>query len=336
MSRLLIFGNPEWFISAVLTDAALRLAGEHGIEVVGVCDAAPAPSRRGRAIARRVLAVAAKRAFDPDYPIHPPSLAFRDTAVIAREFGARVIVPPDRNVNHPAFVRMVAEELRPDWGLSLGCGQIFERELLAALRYPVNYHNGLLPAYRGIGATAWSMFHEESESGFTFHLMNERIDEGAILLQDAVPIAPDARVTALEWDKTRHAARQMGAVLEILKRRDPGRPQVGPSSYFSAAAWRRARVIDDPVMHTWRELERRLRIFDYLALTLGGTRYEVTKLRAVPSGRRPGALAFRTSDGVVAEPVRFLHLPRALYRLYRPWWPGRHRVEPPDESSTSP
>jgi methionyl-tRNA formyltransferase len=329
MPRLLIFGDPDWFIGAILTEAALRVAVERGIDVVGVCDAGPTPPRRVRAIARRVAAVAVKRAFDADYPIHVPSLAFRALTAVARRRGVRVIVPPDRDVNHPDFVRMIADELRPDWSLSLGCGQIFRPELLAALRYPVNYHNGLLPAYRGIGATAWSMFHEEPVSGFTFHLMNEHLDEGAILLDGAVPITADARVTRLEWDKTHHAARQMKAVFDLLERRDPGRPQTGRSAYFSAADWRRARIIADPASYTLRDLERRLRIFDYLALSLGGDRYEVTKLRVVPANRRPSPLAFRTSDGVLVEPMRFLHLPLPLYRLYRPWWPGRHRVDAP-------
>ncbi len=319
--RLLIFGNPSWFSSALLVEAALRVAHVQDLEVVGVCDVAPRPHRHGRAMARAVLAAAVKRAFDAACPLDPRRLAFRDLRRIARGFGARVITPRDRNVNDPGFVRMVADELRPDWGLSLGCGQIFKRDLLAALRCPVNYHNGLLPAYRGASATAWSVFHEEPVTGFTFHGMNERIDDGPILLQGAVPVAPDAAVVALEWDKTVAAARRMEELFAMLRRGDPGRPQTGPASYFSVAAWRRVRIIEDPAAHTWRELVRRLRAFDYLDLRLGDARYEVTKLRVVPPARRSGPLAFRTSDGVVAEPVRFLHLPETLYRLYRPFWP---------------
>ncbi len=327
--RLLIFGDPSWFMSAILTEAVLRRAQAEGVEVVGVCDVGSRPRRHRRAITRAVLAAAVKRAFDADHPVHLRSLAFRDLRKIARGFGARILVPPDRNVNDPGFVRMVANELRPDWSLALGCGQVFGHDLLTALRYAVNYHNGLLPAYRGVGATAWSLFRDEPATGFTFHVMNERIDDGPILLQAAVPVSAHATVVGLEWEKTVEAVRRMEALFAMLRRRDPGRPQTGTPSFFGLAALRRIRMIDDPATHTWRDLVRRARSFDYLDLRLGAQRYEVTKLRAVPPARRPGPLAFRTSDGIAAEPVRFLHLPGTLYRLYRPFWLRKRRRRSP-------
>lgn len=322
LPRALLFGDPSWYMSAILVEAALRLARADGFEVIGICDAGPRPWRRYPTAARAIVATAIKRAFDTEYPVHVRSLLFRDVPTIARRFGVPMLVPPERDVNHPEFVRLVADELRPDWGLSLACGQIFRRDLLAALRRPVNYHNGLLPAYRGVGATAWSMFHAEPVTGFTFHVMNERIDDGPILLQGSMPVPPDASVAEVEWAKTVHAATRLPALVEALRRDDPGRPQAGTPSYFSVKDWRRIRVIDDPTAHTFDDLRRRLRSFDYLVMRLGDGRHEVTKLRAVAPNRRPSPLAFRTSDGVVAEPTRFLHLPRALYRLYRPWWPG--------------
>ena len=322
LPRVLLFGNPSWHMSAILIEAALRLARANGFEVIGICDAAPRPWRRYRTAAREVVATAIKRAFDAEQAVHVRSLLFRDVPTIARRFGVPVLVPPERDVNHPEFVRLVADELRPDWGLSLACGQIFRRDLLTALRRPVNYHNGLLPAYRGVGATAWSMYHDEPVTGFTFHVMNERIDDGPILVQGSVPVPRDASVAEVEWAKTVHAAERLPALVEALRRGDPGRPQAGTPSYFSAKDWRRIRVIDDPTAHTWDDLRRRLRSFDYLVMRVGDEPHEVTKLRAVAPDRRPSPLAFRTKDGVVAEPTRFLHLPRALYGLYRPWWPG--------------
>ena len=101
--------------------------------------------------------------------------------------GASVIVPPLRNVNHPEFVALVRGELRPDAALSLGCEQIFGGELLAALGRPVNYHSGLLPAYRGLQSTAWSLYRGEPVTGFSYHLMEESIDAGPILVQGISP-----------------------------------------------------------------------------------------------------------------------------------------------------
>ena len=326
--RVLLFGDPSWFLSAILVEAALRLARADGVEVVGVCDAGRRPRRHGPAVARGVLAATVKRAFDPAHAVHLPSLVFRDIRSTARRYGVPVLVPAERSVNAPAFVRRVADELRPDWGLSLACGQIFRGDLLRALGRPVNYHDGLLPAYRGVGATAWSLYHDEPVSGFTFHVMNERIDDGPILVQGAVPVPPDASVSGVAWAKTTRAAEHLPALFAALRRGDEGRPQTGTPSYFSAAAWRCIRVVDDPTVLSWHDLRHRLRSFDYVSIRLGGRPYEVTKLRAVPPGRRPGPLAFRTRDAIVAEPVRFLHLPWTLYHLYRPWWPGGSSSRP--------
>ncbi len=71
-------------------------------------------------------------------------------------------------------------------------------------------------------------------------------------------------------------------------------------------------------MLTWGELERRLWAFELLELELAGERWEVTALRRVAASARHPALAFTTADGVRAEPSRFVHLPLALYRAYRP------------------
>jgi folate-dependent phosphoribosylglycinamide formyltransferase PurN len=272
---------------------------------------------------RELAAAIVKRAFDRDLPINVDRLAFSSIYDVGRRFRIPVLVPPERNVNHPAFVRTVAT-LGVDWALSVSCVQIFKRELLAALARPINYHDGLLPKYRGLGATAWSIYNGEPSTGFTYHVMNERIDDGAILVQQSIPVRPGASVAAVEREKTARAAEQIDAVVEALLRGDSGRPQVGEPSYFGADAWRRIRVVDDPTTLTWDELGRRLRVFQYLDLPCGSGRYEVTRLRRVDGGR-PGPFAFRTSDGALVEPTRFLHLPLALYRLYRPLWPGERR-----------
>jgi folate-dependent phosphoribosylglycinamide formyltransferase PurN len=321
--RLVLFGDPRFSISTVLAEAAVRSARQCGVDVVAICDAGRRPPPGRSSVIRELAGAIVKRSFDADLPINFDRLAFSTVYDVARRFRIPLLVPPERNVNHPGFVRTVTA-LRADWALSVSCVQIFERELLAAVARPINYHDGLLPKYRGLGATAWSAYNGEPTTGFTYHLMNERIDDGAIVVQDAIPVRPGASVAEIQREKTARAAERMSAVFEALLRGDPGRPQVGEPSYFSAAAWRRIRVVDDPTALTWDELHRRLRIFDYVDIPCGSRRYEVTKLRRVDGGR-PGPFAFRTSDGVLLEPTRFLHLPLALYRLYRPLWPGgRH------------
>lgn len=64
--------------------------------------------------------------------------------------------------------------------------EIFEVPRLAA----VNVHPSLLPKYRGPNPYLQAIKHQEQFSGFTFHLIDEGFDTGAILYQKRVRILP--------------------------------------------------------------------------------------------------------------------------------------------------
>ncbi len=55
----------------------------------------------------------------------------------------------------------------------------------------INVHGSLLPKYRGAGPIQWAIINGEPETGITTMLMDEGMDTGAMLLQEAIPIAPD-------------------------------------------------------------------------------------------------------------------------------------------------
>lgn len=54
-----------------------------------------------------------------------------------------------------------------------------------------NLHASLLPRYRGAAPINWAIINGEKETGVTTFLLNERIDEGNILLQQSTPISQD-------------------------------------------------------------------------------------------------------------------------------------------------
>ena len=53
-----------------------------------------------------------------------------------------------------------------------------------------NLHASLLPHYRGAAPINWAIINGEQETGVTTFLLNERIDEGELLLQEKTPISP--------------------------------------------------------------------------------------------------------------------------------------------------
>ena len=52
----------------------------------------------------------------------------------------------------------------------------------------INVHGSLLPKYRGAGPIQWAIINGETETGITTMLMDEGMDTGAMLLQEAIPI----------------------------------------------------------------------------------------------------------------------------------------------------
>ena len=52
----------------------------------------------------------------------------------------------------------------------------------------INVHGSLLPKYRGAAPIQWAIINGETETGITTMLMDEGMDTGAILLQEAIPI----------------------------------------------------------------------------------------------------------------------------------------------------
>ena len=61
----------------------------------------------------------------------------------------------------------------------------------------VNVHPALLPAFPGASAVADALAHGVRITGVTVHLVDEEIDHGPILAQEAVPIVEDDTVATL-------------------------------------------------------------------------------------------------------------------------------------------
>ena len=71
-------------------------------------------------------------------------------------------------------------------------GQILPRQVLEMPRYGcVNIHASLLPKYRGAAPIQWAILNGDRETGITIMQMGEGLDDGDILLQKKIPIAPD-------------------------------------------------------------------------------------------------------------------------------------------------
>ena len=77
-------------------------------------------------------------------------------------------------------------------------GQILSKKLLDLPKlYALNAHASLLPKYRGAAPINWAIANGEKETGITIIKMNEKMDEGDIVLKEAVSINKDEDATQL-------------------------------------------------------------------------------------------------------------------------------------------
>jgi len=123
--------------------------------------------------------------------------------------------------------RNVLEELQPDLCIVAAYGQILPPSVLSIARLGnINVHASLLPKYRGAAPIQRALMAGESESGVTTMWMSPGMDEGDIILQKSLSIAPEETYGALH-DRLAEAGAQ--ALLETLTGLAgaglPGRPQ---------------------------------------------------------------------------------------------------------------
>lgn len=90
-----------------------------------------------------------------------------------------------------------------------------------------NLHASLLPQYRGAAPINWAIINGEKETGVTTFMLNERIDEGGLLMQKSTPISEEDTAETLH---DRLAAMGAPMVVETIKGLESGelKPQPQP------------------------------------------------------------------------------------------------------------
>jgi methionyl-tRNA formyltransferase len=300
-----IFGHPYDIKSTLLSEAAIDLETNlNQFKVLAICDAGFQPAIHP--LKKKILSLIKYgliKLFNPGKPVFFNTSFLRSFRSIEKKHGVKIIVPPERNINHPDFIAYLRDELKPNLALSFGCSQIFSKELIGVFDICINNHNAILPDYRGWGTTEWSVYHGEEETGYTYHYLTEAIDEGPILDQGTVPIE-NHPILRLQYEKTRLAAQRMEKVIRAAAEGNPGTPQEGDSRYYRKRDLDAMTRIDEPSSIEWAELQHRLRSFGRLRLRLNGKQYVVTKLVRVKPGTTR-KYTFVTADGITVAVVRF-------------------------------
>jgi len=153
-------------------------------------------------------------------------------------------------------------ELGADAAVVAAYGLILPRQILCAPRLGcLNVHASLLPRWRGAAPIQRALLAGDTETGITIMQMDEGLDTGPILLQQAVSIAPGASAAGLSSELAELGSR---LILEALDRIADGklvpRPQPQDGVTYARKIDREDGRLD------WRRpatsLERQVRALD--------------------------------------------------------------------------
>lgn len=156
--KVVFFGTPEF------AKASLEAIHNSRHEVVGVVTVADKPSGRGQKLTESPVK---KYAAENDLPLFQPEKLRNPN-----------FLDQIKTLNADVFV-VVAFRMMPKI--------LFEMPRLGTF----NLHASLLPDYRGAAPINYAIINGEEKTGATTFFINEKIDEGNILLQEELQISPN-------------------------------------------------------------------------------------------------------------------------------------------------
>jgi len=197
--------------------------------------------------------------------------------------------------------------LDPDAVVVVAYGMILPPDVLAAPRLGcVNLHFSLLPRWRGAAPVERAILADDAETGVTTMLMDEGLDTGPILMQEAMPIADDDSTGTLT---ERLAARGAGLLVQTLDGLDAASitPVPQPAHGVTTAPKVEPAEAELDFTKAGADLARAVRAFDPSpgAYTwIAGTRVKVWRARVVDGDGAAGAVAATAADGIDVQTAR--------------------------------
>jgi methionyl-tRNA formyltransferase len=82
------------------------------------------------------------------------------------------------------------QELNPDLILSMGWRRLLPSSIFKIPKFgTINFHDGLIPKYKGFAPINWSIINGENETGLTSHYIDASADTGDIIHQERISIS---------------------------------------------------------------------------------------------------------------------------------------------------
>lgn len=149
-----------------------------------------------------------------------------------------------------------------DYAIVAGCGIIFKKELLSSFRIGVvNYHNSLLPKYKGLGGESLPFYFNEPNFGYTFHFMTENIDDGNIIHQKEIKIDTTKSLKHHHKILLKTLSTEVIIVVDKLLNKEIGFQQKKIDSYFGKKEIKKLQEVISLDNHSYDELKNVIKCF---------------------------------------------------------------------------
>lgn len=142
-------------------------------------------------------------------------------AAVARKYGIEVTEKSD--VNSEEF-RAYLREKKVELIVSISGTQFYGKKLRDQTPAGiVNCHGALLPKYRGLMPSFWTLCNNETQGGSTVHFVDEKLDNGPIVVQKRYRIWPH---DSLEDVMARSKDLAAEAIIEAVRKIEAGNPEL--------------------------------------------------------------------------------------------------------------
>jgi hypothetical protein len=114
-----------------------------------------------------------------------------------------------------------------DFVLTAGIRHKFSPEIIRSSKNGiVNFHYSLLPKFRGTHPVFWQRIYGDPDYGYSFHLLNDKMDAGDIVLQYMIPAEKTLNLSELSIPQvcdllTLHASNQLHTLIFSKKQAIP-------------------------------------------------------------------------------------------------------------------
>ncbi len=129
------------------------------------------------------------------------------------------------------------EVLQPDLVFDFGTGKIGTELIRLFPRRILNLHGGDSELYRGLDSHFWAIYHRDFASVVTtLHHLNEKLDEGDIILKSSVPMVKGMELYQLRRFNTEVCVELVVAAIEMWRRYGTflSSPQRSRGRYYSS------------------------------------------------------------------------------------------------------